>query len=507
MPTDKRRAAGRRRAWGRGPVILRFEPLEDRKLLATSPLADLVGGAFDTLHNLDWGDSFHAKGVVGNIGGTAVVAPFHVNIYASPTPSLGPQSVLLGQATISGGVQPGGQASFDQVVKLPTTGGENLGAVYINTLIDPEGVVAESNTQNNSGAGQGYDTSVVTITPHLPSALSGASLGVYPDQAQWGGAVQVNARVQNDGAGDAPATRARVVLTPAGATPGGVSDVTVGSIDVPAVPANQGVTVSQSVTLPQFPPAVLLGSTSFTLSLAQDADFAADSFSPHTAYRGTGADMTPIAIALPANYSAKANVPRPDLTATKLQAPSLPLVFGQTFQVTATVQNLGNLDSGPYRVRFLLVGTDGSLVNSLFLGDATEAGLKAGYGQDLVQTVSLPAKLPNGAVLNSGSTARIAVVVDPEHVLDDGNPSNNVAVSNVVTLKLVATDGTTSTPVTTTPQTPVKAVKTPVTPAPAGSPQTPAAKKRAKSTPHHTISHNLKVFPERLGKSITKLFK
>lgn len=38
MSSRDRRAEGRRRAWGRGPVILRFEPLEDRQLLSSFAL-------------------------------------------------------------------------------------------------------------------------------------------------------------------------------------------------------------------------------------------------------------------------------------------------------------------------------------------------------------------------------------------------------------------------------------------------------------------------------------
>ena len=37
MPTLNRRAAGRRRAWGRGPIILKFDSLERRELLAAAP--------------------------------------------------------------------------------------------------------------------------------------------------------------------------------------------------------------------------------------------------------------------------------------------------------------------------------------------------------------------------------------------------------------------------------------------------------------------------------------
>ena len=37
MPTLNRRAAGRRRAWGRGPIILKFDSLERRELLTVAP--------------------------------------------------------------------------------------------------------------------------------------------------------------------------------------------------------------------------------------------------------------------------------------------------------------------------------------------------------------------------------------------------------------------------------------------------------------------------------------
>ena len=50
MPSHDRRAAGRRRAWGRGPIILKLESLEHRALMAAnsnSSLPDLVNSALD----------------------------------------------------------------------------------------------------------------------------------------------------------------------------------------------------------------------------------------------------------------------------------------------------------------------------------------------------------------------------------------------------------------------------------------------------------------------------
>ncbi len=48
MSSRDRRAEGRRRAWGRGPVILRFEPLEGRQLLSVVLSGSGVGGSTST---------------------------------------------------------------------------------------------------------------------------------------------------------------------------------------------------------------------------------------------------------------------------------------------------------------------------------------------------------------------------------------------------------------------------------------------------------------------------
>ena len=84
--------------------------------------------------------------------------------------------------------------------------------IYIETWIDPERTVPENNPNNNDGVGQGYDTSVA-ITPHQPSQLIGTSLGSLPTKTAWGQAISVTAKITNNAQGDAPATRARVVLT------------------------------------------------------------------------------------------------------------------------------------------------------------------------------------------------------------------------------------------------------------------------------------------------------
>jgi hypothetical protein len=259
----------------------------------------------------------------------------------------------------------------------------------------------------------------------------------------------------------------------------------------------------------------LNGFTDFTLSMIQDADFVTNQLSPHLPTQGLGLDQAQIAITAPANYNASLSTPLPDLTVTQLQAPTMPLTFGQSFQVVTTVKNQGNLDAGPFTVRYMLAGTDGSLLNVLFLKDTTVNGLKAGASQTLVQTLTLPSKLPDGQGLNPNALGQIAVVLDPENTLNESNEANNSALSNDVSLQLpgmvsqpaptTTTTATTTTATTPTPKAKAKVKITVTKPKPAPKPA--ATKRNGPSAPKHTLSHNLKVFPNKVEHFVRDLFK
>ena len=522
MATNQRRAAARRRAWGRGPILLRFEPLEGRQLLSTTtvatPLPDLHPAAFDTVHNLSWGDTFHARGQVTNMGTAAVTTPFQVAIYASPTPDEGANSVLLGQATIPAGLQPGQNASFDQTVTLPATPLTGLtatsGSVYVGYKIDPANTVSEASNATTVVAGQGLDLSTATIVTKQPADLVSTFLSASAASSlagtgaastttststsspiQWGQPLQINATIKNAGTGNAPATRALVVLTPFGTAPGIGSDMTVGSIAIPSMEANASVSINQSIALPTSPPLALSGATQFTLSLIQDADYQTNNIFPHAAMQGAGKDSTVITIPTAADLSV-ANAAKADITPSALTVPTTPLTFGQSFQVSTTLTNNGQAAAGAFRVRFLLVGPDGSLNNSIFLGDTQLAGLKAGYAQKIIQSLQLPSQLPTGLVLNAGSTGKIAVLVDPEHALNLASRTDSSALSAAVKLRVVGTDGQVTQGVATT---------TPTT-----TPLTPAQQKRkalAAAKAKHSLEHNLKVFPQHVVDFVKNGFK
>jgi hypothetical protein len=450
MPSNERRAAARRRAWGRGPIILRFEPLEGRQLLtlgALRSLPDMAGTSFHTsVQNADWGDQFAVSGTIINQGETAVPKAFDVEVLASSTPTPGPTSVDLGDFTVPA-LQPGQTATYNQQVALPPTPipGFTGSPIYISTLINPGRTVTESNYHNDSGVGLQNDTAILSITPKPPSNLVGSSFTISPNQVQWGQAVTVTAQIHNDAPGDAPATRAALILTPSGVAPGNGQDVTIGYLNVPAVPAWQTVNVVQTITLPASPPALLSNGASFTISMIQDADYIANTLFPHLPTQGAGLDSTQISIGLGSNTPTNSG-PLPDLAAGGIQAPTTAIHWGQTFQISAGIQNVGQGNAGAFDVKFFLTGASGALTPAIYLGDEPVSGLAAGASQVLIPNLTIPGRLPSGLALNSLGIGRIVMEIDVEHVVSETNLQNNTSVSNPVTLRLLGTNGTSNVP-------------------------------------------------------------
>jgi len=460
MSSHDRRAVARRRAWGRGPTILRFEPLEGRQLLASSvigPAADVLATQFNTVHSAYWGDLFHATGTVANQGTATTTAAVPVEIYASTAPILGTPgatTLLVGTATIPAGLQPGASYNFDQVVGLPpaTPGAVKPGQTLFVTLwVDPHGAVPEANTVDKAGRGLGLDTSVMTIVPHQPANLVGKALNLTPTATStpnvlsWGDSFNITEQIQNKGEGDAPPTRARIVLTAAGSTPGGAGDITIGNIAVPAIPAFQSTNVVQAVTLPPIEPTTLNGANQFTISVVQDADFLTQPIYPRLADQGAGLDQGPVGIISgPVGTTPLNNLP--NLAPASVVASQTSLNWGERFQVAAVIQNVGLGNAGQFTVRFIATGVAGDLTHGVFLGDTTVAGLATNGSTTVLANVQLPAKLPYGTSLASPAYARIYAVVDPENVVPQSSRSNNMASSAPVLLSVVGVNGQTTVP-------------------------------------------------------------
>ena len=178
-------------------------------------------------------------------------------------------------------------------------------------------------------------------------------------------------------------------------------------------------------------------------------------------------------------------------------------------------------------VMYLLTGTGGSLANAVFLGESTLPALTAGASQVVNQTVLLPSVLPNGQSIPSDALGRIAVLVDPDHDVDETLRSNSLAESAPVTLRVLGTDGSstvpTSPPVGTTLGTPQptgtiqSATTAPVVAAAVpASPKAKAARQGATTKLHRQaapkkqsitarIEHQLKVFPSNVQNFINSV--
>ena len=83
---------------------------------------------------------------------------------------------------------------------------------------------------------------------------------------------------------------------------------------------------------------------------------------------------------------------------------------------------------------------------ALVLGDASLPGLAAGTEQDVLQTVTIPYRTPDGFSADS-PTARIVAMVDPDRSIDQLSTANDTLAAKAVQLKVLSQDGTTSVPV------------------------------------------------------------
>ena len=481
MPTHHRRDAKGRRARSRGPQILRFEPLEGRQLLAAAFEAaaagakspDLAAVALGSDSYGDWGTALGVHGTIQNRGDADVTSPFQVDLYVTAAEDRSTGAARIGTVEFDG-LKAGEQASFDRDFDLPPSavagvGGD--GAIYVGMIVDAEGTIAESVESNNLDTGRGVDSSLVLIVPKQPAKLEVSSVQFDRTALQWGETVAVRARLTNTLGGQAPASTARVVLTPPGVAVGAGEDVTlVGDLEVPALMPYQPVDVAGTVTLPPGPRHDAPATGGYIARLIADADYDVTPALAPQPPQGRGIDWDVLAIAPdPAAPAVNPAAPLPDLAATDVLTPGTTLNWGETFGVAATVHNRGLANSGPAAVRFLLGGPNGESNNALVLGTTTlPDGIAAGGSATINQALKLPGKLPFGLALGEG-LGRILVQVDPENRIDEADESANVAASAPMTLALPtprAPDlpGVTVITAPVSPTTPTPTIPTPTTP-------------------------------------------
>ena len=303
------------------------------------------------------------------------------------------------------------------------------GTLYITTFVNPTKAVAESNYHNDEDIGPPFDATPVLIEPPAPANLIGTTLAVTPTSSHMGQHHHGHGAGQQPGAGASPQTRALLSLTPTGLPYGQWTTVGIGNIIVPPLAPFQTINLVQTITLPDIEPAAIANYTNFGLTMTQDADYLTSDSYPQEPDQGLGFDQAAISITTSTTSTAVASPYYPDLAASSVLVSPSKLSWGSSFTATTDVENLGQAAAGSFRVRYLLTGQGGSLTNAIFLGDAMVNSLAPGATQEVTQTLQLPGRLPNGVTLSSVGYARIAVVVDPENVINETLYTNNQTLS------------------------------------------------------------------------------
>jgi hypothetical protein len=414
---------------------LKLESLERRALMAAqaSNLPDLVNSALSLSTNVaDWGNSLQVMGQVKNQGGAATTAPLQVGLYASDVRGINKYSVPIGQVTIPAGLAPGQTVPYNTTVSIPNTPvpsvDGNGGTLYVAAWVNPDRAIAESNYRNDRDIGPPYDTAPVLIQPPQPANLVGTTLAVSSPTTTWGSTVTVTAQVTNEGSGSSPQTVALLSLTPQGLGYGASTTVGFGTITIPPLGPSQTYNVVQNVNLPAVEPLAIANYTNFGLTMTQDANYVTSDLYPNQPNQGVGYDQTPMTITTSPTSTATSG-PLPDLAASTVLGPTGTIRWGQSFQVTTDIQNLGQGGAGPFQVFFLLTGQAGTVNDAIYLGQTTISGLAPGATQPITQTLTLPTRLPSGVTLNSVGYARIAVIADPENFVDETLKSNDQTIS------------------------------------------------------------------------------
>ncbi len=441
-------------------MILRFEPLEGRQLLATAAaLPDLVATSFSSTTTGDWDGVIQVNGTIANIGTTALPAGTLAAIYASPTNAIGTSALLLGTVAINAGLAPGVTQPFSTTVALPPSPLTGMGMnsqLFIDLDIDPEDQVADGNLANKQGQGLGLDESIVSIAPQPMANLIGTAFTVTPGTAAWGQTVSVTAQIKDDGQGPAPATRAKIVLTPDGQPPGGSQDITIANLAVPALLPFQTVNLVQQITLPATPPNTIGNSGTYYISMIQDADHLTSPLISQVTMQGIGLDEQTINIPYPAavttpsttttvtsstgtttSTTTTSSTALPDLAPSSINLPFSTYNWGQGYVIDAAVENLGQAASTPTTIEFVLTDDVDNPTQGYYLGASVVPALAPGAVQDIAQTIKFPSRLPNGTNVPVSSYGRIMAIVDPENIVNETTKSNNDIQSGPITLQLL----------------------------------------------------------------------
>ncbi len=360
---------------------------------------DLVGTINANLLPQEWGGTAFISAMVSNIG-IALAGPSVARFYLSSDSTIDSSDYLLGTSNVSS-LLPGGSMSIERFNILPSSPPSGFTAIddnWIGIIVDDGEQVTESNENNNTASDQ--LTGIGEAAPDLVGTIN-----VMPELLQWGDSFNISATVSNIGVAPAGLSTARFYLSSDSTIDS--SDYLLGTSNVSSLLPGGSMPIERSSNkLPSTLPSGFTATDDVWIGMIVDVN---DQLTESNENNNTTSDAVHLDI--------------PDLVGM-IYMMSEPLHWGDSFNIAATVSNIGIALAGPSVARFYL-SSDSTIDSSDYLlGTSNVSSLLAGESMLIMRSSNqLPFRLPSG--FTATDDVWIGMIVDVNDQLTESNESNN----------------------------------------------------------------------------------
>jgi pimeloyl-ACP methyl ester carboxylesterase len=248
----------------------------------------------------------------------------------------------------------------------------------------------------------------------MAADLLGTSFNA-PENLKWGESVQISGTVKNVGNSSARYSYAKVFLSDNRTISN--SDHFLGYQYVSSLNSGAQYSFSRSVTLPSTPPSRFTASDSVYVGMIVDGySYVSESNEFNNRNRGNGYDRDQVSIT-------SSSASKPDLIAEAFNSDEN-LKWGQSFDVSFRVKNIGNASAGSSWARIMLSSNDNIESSDRNLGWVKVNSLAPGQSRSFTRSLTLPSSPPSG--FTSNDSVNIGIRVDDyRNYVSESNEGNN----------------------------------------------------------------------------------
>jgi len=381
-----------------------------------SPLTakpDLLATSFDAQEPLAWNQTFDLDITIANDGNAAAAAST-AKVYLSQNGYISTSDVFLGDVAV-GAIAAGGSVDISASVTMPGSppaGFNPTGHYYIGVISDGGEVLDEWDETNNANEGSYRDWDRVYVFGGDPD-LVGTAFDA-PTAAEWGDGITVDLTVDNDGTAAAGASTASIYMSSNGYISS--ADYLLDTVAVGGIAAGGSLALNNvPLTLPGSAPAGFTAADDVTIGVIYDTgSVVAESDETNNANEGMALDMDRVLIT-PGG---------PDLVGTSFNSDE-PLRWGDTFDIDATVKNLGPGATSTNATVHFYASVNGYISTAdELLGSTTVGPLAAGASATITNySVTLPGAAPAGFA--SDGLVYIGMIIDRDDAILEESETNN----------------------------------------------------------------------------------